>query len=177
MMMVTALMIVMKVHVRGNMSRSFIILDNFFITSYALYLSYSFPSPCWLKFHLFVRFCNCVSYPWCKSVYANIFLYKSFLQMDQSIIHFLAIRKTRWRLLCSSPRYWWSPPSSASRSLWRRRSGRLLLPLVPARGCSSTGATFTRETVCLDAHVRLYRKFLKPYIVFSRDWVWKWVKM
>ena len=101
-------------------------------------------------------------HPCCKSAYANIFLYKSFLQMEQSITHFQALHKARWRLRWCPSRSWWSPPSSASRFLWRRRSEWLLLPLVPARGCSSTGATFTREIVCLDAHVRhLLQKNIK----------------
>ena len=57
MMMVRALMIVMKVHVRGNMSRSFIIPGNFILCSYTLLL---LPIALLTKFHLFVSFCNCV---------------------------------------------------------------------------------------------------------------------
>lgn len=68
MMMVTALMIVMKVHVRGNMSRSFIILNNFFTRSFYFFLKLYYVAVAsynalalLTKFHLFVRFCNCVS--------------------------------------------------------------------------------------------------------------------
>ena len=170
MMMVRALMIVMKVHVRGNMSRSFTIPGYIFlVTPYSF-----FPSSCWLSF--ICLWVSATVYPCCKSVCANIFQYKSFLQMEQSIIHFRAFSKSRWSLLWSSPHSCWSPPSSASRSPWRRRSGWLALLLGPAPGFSSTGVTFTRETASLDAQVGLkyWVHFTGKNMNSFRDWVRSW---